>query len=467
MPRLYSILLILAFACGCKKSISTGSGSTGGGSTTTDTSIAITAVGTPIGNPVTKTIGSTGGTISSDDGRMDLIIPPGALTSDVAITIQPITNECPGGLGAGYDFLPNGTKFSTPATLIFHYADSDVNGTDPDLIYFATQDSTRAWDVDIEKDVDTVAKTISFDVNHFSGKGFLKGLTINAAGGKLDYQESETGTLTLQQYVKDPELAGDPQSTDDDDLPPLPVSKPIPTQQVASWTVVGGSQNGTISGSGNQVTYTAPANISTDKTIQVSVTVKKTIGSKSRKRVVTSSAQKTVFIRLNLHPPVLSFSVQIDVTLTGTSEVYNDLYHDGATLQVDIKGDSVTLSKIVNQVPTVTPPFGSGGDGTAAKWIPDGIGIMNITGKLLAVAFDTTNGNKNVAIYFDQSATVTPSWSINSPVNGKFTVASVPVEGFPPSLIFTTSNQTQTLNLTELLGAANPANVTYVITPLE
>src|SRR5579864_3487419 len=166
MPRLYSILLILAFACACKKSISPGSGSTGTGSTT-DTSVAITAVGTPVGTPVTKTIGAAGGTISSADGRIDLIIPPGALSSDLAITIQPITNQCPGGLGAGYDFLPNGTKFSTPATLIFHYADSDVNGTDPDLIYYATQDSSRAWDVDIEKDVDTVAKTISFDVHHF------------------------------------------------------------------------------------------------------------------------------------------------------------------------------------------------------------------------------------------------------------------------------------------------------------
>jgi hypothetical protein len=465
MPRLYSILLILAFAYGCKKSISTGSGSTGTGSTT-DTSVAITAVGTPIGTPVTKTIGAAGGTISSADGRMDLIIPPGALSTDVAITIQPITNECPGGLGAGYDFLPNGTKFSTPATLIFHYADSDVNGTAPDLLYFATQDSTQAWDVDIEKDVDTVAKTISFDINHFSGKGFLPGLTINPAGGKLDYQQSETGTLILQQYLKDDQLAGSTQSGDDDYLPALKVSQSIPKQN-ASWTVVGGSQNGTISGSGNQVTYTAPANITKERTIQVSVTVTKNIGNKSRFGAITDIKQKTIFISLNLHPPVLSFSVQIDVTITGTSEVYNDLYHDGATLQVDIKGDSVTLSKIVNQAPTVTPSYASGGDGTAAKWIPDSIGITNIKGKLIAVAVDTTNGNKNVAIYFDQSATVTPSWSINSPINGKFIVASTPVEGFPVYLFFTTSNAIQTLTLTQLFGTGSPINATFVITPLQ
>jgi hypothetical protein len=460
MLRTYFILLIIACALSCKKTSTTGNNSSGN-----DTSVAITAIGTPIGIPVTKTIGAAGGTIISADGRAELDIPAGALSSDLAITIQPITNECPGGLGAAYDFQPNGTKFSTPATLVFHYADSDVNGTDPDLLYYATQDSTRAWDVDIEKDVDTVAKTISFDIDHFSGKGFLPGLTINPAGGKLDYQQSETGTLILQQYLKDDQLAGSTQSGDDDYLPALKVSQSIPKQN-ASWTVIGGSQNGTVKGSGNQVTYTAPANITKERTIQVSVTVTKNIGNKSRFGAITDIKQKTIFISLNLHPPVLSFSVQIDVTLTGTSEVYNDLYHDGATLQVDIKGDSVTLSKIVNQAPTVTPPYASGGDGTAAKWIPDSIGITNITGIFRAGAIDTTNGNKNVAIYFDQSATVTPSWSINSPISGKFIVASAPVEGIPVYLIFTTYDQTQTLTLTQLFGTGAPITVTYVITPI-
>jgi hypothetical protein len=461
MLRIYFILLVLTCALSCKKTSTVGNNSSGN-----DTSVAITAIGPPNGTPVTKTIGVAGGTISSTDGRMDLIVPPGALSSDVAITIQPITNECPGGLGAGYDFLPNGTKFSTPATLIFHYTDSDVNGTDPDLIYYATQDSARAWDVDIEKDVDTVAKTISFDVHHFSGKSFLAGLTIHPAGGKLDYQQGENGELELAQYVKDPELAGDPQSTDDDALPPLPVIKLIPSQQITSWIVVGGSQNGSISGSGNQVSYTAPAKISTEKTIQVSVTVRKAIASKSRKQVMISFTQKTVFIKLYLHPPVLSFSVQLDDTIINTSTYYNDVYHDGASFQVDIKGNIVTLSKIVNQAPTVTPPYGSGGDGTAATWIPDAIGVTNITDADAAFAYDTTSGNKNVVIYFAQSATVTPNWAINSPIYGKYTVASAPVPGFPTYLIFTTSNVTQSVNLIPLLGATSPAKATFVITPI-
>jgi hypothetical protein len=466
MFRTYFILLILTCAVSCKKTSSTGNNSSGNNSSGNDTSVAVTAIGTPNGNPVTKTVGVAGGTISSADGRMDLIIPPGALSSDLAITIQPITNECPGGLGAGYDFLPNGTKFSTPATLVFHYTDSDVNGTDPDLIYYATQDSSQAWGVDIEKDVDTVAKTISFNVHHFSGKGFLAGIIITPAGGKLDYQQGENGILTVVQHVTDPELAGDPQSSDEDYLPPLSVNKPIPNQQITSWTVVGGSQNGTISGSGNQVTYTAPSKISTEKTIQVSATVKKTIVSKSRKQVMISFTQKTLLIKLNLHPPVLSFSVQLDDTIINTSTFYNDIYHDGASFQVDIRSVTVTVSKIINQAPTVTPPYGSGGDGTAATWIPDLIGITNITGVNLAIAYDTTLGTKMVVIDFTQNATVTPSWAINSPTNGKFTVDSVPIPGFPTSLIFTTSNATQTVTLSQLFGTGSPIRATFVITPI-
>src|SRR5450755_5139363 len=120
MLRTYFILLIIACALSCKKTSTTGNNSSGN-----DTSVAITAIGTPIGIPVTKTIGAAGGTIISADGRAELDIPAGALSSDLAISIQPITNECPNGAGVAYDFLPNGTKFLIPATLTIHYTDDD------------------------------------------------------------------------------------------------------------------------------------------------------------------------------------------------------------------------------------------------------------------------------------------------------------------------------------------------------
>src|SRR5438045_1326293 len=100
MICLYIITLIAAFACSCVKTSLTGNNSTGNNTTdNSDTSAAITAIGTPIGSPVTKIIGAAGGTIISADGRAELNIPAGALSSDLAISIQPITNECPNGVG--------------------------------------------------------------------------------------------------------------------------------------------------------------------------------------------------------------------------------------------------------------------------------------------------------------------------------------------------------------------------------
>src|ERR1700759_5181798 len=105
MRPFYTIMLFAVLVCSCVKTSLTGNNLPGNNITGSgDTSAAITAIGTPIGSPVTKTIGASGGTIISADGRAELNIPAGALSSDLAISIQPITNECPNGVGVAYDF---------------------------------------------------------------------------------------------------------------------------------------------------------------------------------------------------------------------------------------------------------------------------------------------------------------------------------------------------------------------------
>ena len=52
----------------------------------------------PNGIPVSKTIGSGGGTVSID-GAVEIEIPAGALSADTEITIQPVTNNAPNGNG--------------------------------------------------------------------------------------------------------------------------------------------------------------------------------------------------------------------------------------------------------------------------------------------------------------------------------------------------------------------------------
>ena len=52
-----------------------------------------TAVGTPVGTLVSQTIGPNGGSIVSDDGVAEVIIPANALSANTTIGIQSITNN--------------------------------------------------------------------------------------------------------------------------------------------------------------------------------------------------------------------------------------------------------------------------------------------------------------------------------------------------------------------------------------
>src|ERR1700733_6919046 len=53
---------------------------------------ATTSIGSATGNAVSKTIGSSGGSITSEDGKLELIVPAGAVNSDTVFSIQPISN---------------------------------------------------------------------------------------------------------------------------------------------------------------------------------------------------------------------------------------------------------------------------------------------------------------------------------------------------------------------------------------
>ena len=53
-----------------------------------------TAIGTADGKLVGKEIGAAGGTIVSDDGRVELVFPDGALTASTTIHIQPNDQSC-------------------------------------------------------------------------------------------------------------------------------------------------------------------------------------------------------------------------------------------------------------------------------------------------------------------------------------------------------------------------------------
>jgi hypothetical protein len=143
--------------------------------------------------------------------------------------------------------------------------------------------------------------------------------------------------------------------------------------------------------------------------------------------------------------------------------VYQDDYHDSVSFRLDVQGMTVTISDIVNQRPKVTPSSGVDLGGTTAQWIPDTVGVTNITGEQTGLAYDSAD-KKIISIYFLDDKTVSPGWLITYPATGAITVDSTPTPGFPGALTFVSSDAVQTIK--PLAGTSSIVQVVYTITPI-
>jgi hypothetical protein len=105
----------------------------------------VTAKGTPSGDAASTSIGNSGGTLTSADGNLIITIPSGALSSATNITIQPISNEAPLGIGQGYRLEPEGVQFAKKIQLTFHYNDQLLDGSLEDFLWIVTQADDGSW----------------------------------------------------------------------------------------------------------------------------------------------------------------------------------------------------------------------------------------------------------------------------------------------------------------------------------
>ncbi len=119
-------------------------------------------------------VAANGGTLLTSVGDV-LAVPAGALAADTALTsiVQPVPVVAPAGLvviSHGYQFGPDGTTFSTPVTAVFNYTDADLAGglLDPSTLRVYVYDTIgQQWQL-VGGVVDTVAKTITVSLDHFS-----------------------------------------------------------------------------------------------------------------------------------------------------------------------------------------------------------------------------------------------------------------------------------------------------------
>jgi hypothetical protein len=170
--RRFLLVLPLLLAAGCGDDDSpTAPGTQSGNAVPTDR-------GSPTGTPVSGTVGAAGGTLATADGRFTLLVPPGALSSDTGITIQPITNTAWGGVGDGYRLSPDGLTFALPVGLEFALTAEDLDGSAPVFADVALQDAQGYWYILKDRTYDAATSTLTVSTPHFSDYSLIEGVQI-------------------------------------------------------------------------------------------------------------------------------------------------------------------------------------------------------------------------------------------------------------------------------------------------
>ncbi len=247
----------------CKKS----SDSSGGGTNNANPPQS-TPAGTPVGNATSQTIGPAGGTVTTPDGIVKLVFPANAVSSNTNITIQPVTNNCPGGNMLAYRFGPNGIKFNQPVTLHIHYPDSILNSTIPELMGIAVQDSSGFWKRSINFSNDTTQRIISAPIKHFTDYTMMELIKIQPADTTVAVNGQQS--LTIQAYDSE-----DPTSATGDDFAADIKASNASIEWAAGGVVNGDSHVGTISkapGVTRTAIYKAPAVLPSTNPVMVTAT---------------------------------------------------------------------------------------------------------------------------------------------------------------------------------------------------
>ncbi len=206
-------------------------------------------------------IGPNGGTVTSTDGKVSLVIPPGALSSTqtIAITLKTDSNTCPQGIGSGYNLTPNGLTFSTPAQFTLRY-DTTIAGANAVFIGVASQEDTGGWYGWTGGSIDTIHHTVTVPITHFSGETGYLGFAIAPSTSVVF-----TGSTTpFSVYQVGPPANSPP-------APPVALTNPFAVA-AAVWKLNGG--NGTLtSEAGGSADYMAPAQMPSPNQVTITATI--------------------------------------------------------------------------------------------------------------------------------------------------------------------------------------------------
>lgn len=268
--------VLISTALSCRKATDEVAPDTGVHLPNTPATAAVTPVGTPVGEIMTATIGPAGGSIQSADERIRVDIPAGALTASQTISVQPLDkNHCPGGTGSAFRLLPHGLTFARPATITVNYDEQDLEGTAPELLRIAYQNEQKSWQSPITKSLDTTARTLRIETNHFSDWALLKGAVIEPSVTAIDPGASVKLLVTYNIFESD------------SDNERIPTQQVLDDKYIKRWTLERGE--GAIDQNGTHVaTYIAPERIPATNPAVVAVVLSMKIGNVQREIRVRS-----------------------------------------------------------------------------------------------------------------------------------------------------------------------------------
>jgi hypothetical protein len=416
LPLLLPVTIVLILS-GCKKNTDV---------TSSIPDIALpTAVGTPVGDSIIKTIGQSGGSIASADGNAELIFPAGALSNNTNISIQAITNNAPNGIANAYRFLPEGIKFLQPVTLKFHYKAEDLAATLGDLMGIAFQDSTGIWYRVNNFTNDTVNKIISAPIRHFTDWTPFTILYINPEFGNIKVNL----IWNLEVYAistDDGALKFDP---DNDEVAPLiRLSNNNKVVWSANGIVNGNPTVGTFTGSSLIGSFKAPAKVPTQNPVTITASVGATIkyhGKTFDKMTLISSVNIVDKQKYDLLIVVVE------------QDAVPFVYKDSATMTVTVDAnDSVTISDISNSAPYCLPLSVTTTDGCTSTWVQDGIGEINITSGTGQAVRDSGDPSWSLLLRFTHTGSVSPKFHRECLGGDDEILGGTPIDGFPYGLFF-------------------------------
>ena len=422
-----------------------------------------TAIGAPDGILVSKDMGPAGGKIISDDGRVELIFPEGALSTSAAISIQPIVNVIPNGNGKAYRFEPSGIRFQKPVEIIFHYSDRDTQVCPPELKFMALQDHKGKWEYLNYDDWDSTTKALKGHISHFSA--MVDGSLMELSPVDTTLKVSKSFRLALNAVAAPGE---------EDELPPLP--RTVAGRHI-KWYVKKGPGFGTVRAiphTNMNAQYTAPNNLP-DGDAEIVLEINQT----TIRTVVQHAGRWRGETRIPTTKNVATFTCKVKfydeykVTVSHDIKVNGGQMTDTSTFNLRISmEDRASISDIYNRMAKVSFPRSR----CRAVYVNEStcVGMINVNG------LKTSNirpGSPGEPVWVDLSFKSAPLIFpvINFPPCGgnqasPTTPSAVAPFAFPMFFSFQAKNEKQYISLGKRPGATvtrpDPEDITATIEPV-